>query len=114
TSLLPGLLHSLQANARYGVRSAALFEVGVVFYPADPGPGVEEHERLAFAMTGPAAPPFPGDARDVDFFDAKGAVEALLGAMAVVDWKLGEAPPRRLFHPGRSASVLAGDELIGE
>ena len=111
TSLLPGLLHAVQANARRGVLAAALFEVGKVFYPGDP---VEEHERAGFAMTGPAAPVFPGDDRHVDFFDSKGAAEALLAALAVQDWQLGAPPSRRLFHPGRSVSIDVDGVLAGE
>ena len=112
TSLLPGLLHALQVNERYGVRAAHLFEVGRVFFPADAG--VEERERVGFAMHGQAVPPTPGERRDVDFFDAKGALESLLHSLGVEGWSLGSSPSRRLFHPGRSASVYLGDELAGE
>jgi phenylalanyl-tRNA synthetase beta chain len=113
TSLIPGLLRALQVNARRGVLAAALFETGKVFYPNE-ATGTEEHERTAFAMTGAAAPPFPGEGRNVDFFDGKGVVEALLEATGVRDWELGGPPSRRLFHPGRSASILTGGVLLGE
>jgi phenylalanyl-tRNA synthetase beta chain len=112
TSLIPGLLHALQVNVRYGVRAASLFEVGRVFFPADEG--VEERERVGFAMIGAAAPPVPGERREIDFFDAKGALESLFDGLGVAQWSLGPSPSRRLFHPGRSASVYIGEELAGE
>ncbi|MFN2543416.1 MAG: phenylalanine--tRNA ligase subunit beta [Actinomycetota bacterium] len=112
TSLLPGLLHALQINERYGVRAAALFETGRIFFPV--AGGVEEHERVAFAMRGPSAPPFPGESRDVDFFDAKGVIETLFESLGIPDWQLGEPPSRRLLHPGRSASIEIGGRLAGE
>ena len=65
-------------------------------------------------MTGQAAPQFPDESRDVDFFDGKGAVESLLEALGVPDWQLGPPPSRRLFHPGRSASIVTGGVLLGE
>jgi phenylalanyl-tRNA synthetase beta chain len=112
TSLLPGLLHALQVNVRYGVRAASLFEVGRVFFPAEDG--VEERERAGFAMEGAASPAVPGERREIDFFDAKGALESLLDGLGVRGWSLGPPPSRRLFHPGRSASVYLGETLAGE
>jgi len=107
TSLLPGLLRALQANERRGIRAAALFEVGKVFYP-NASEGFEEHERAGFA------PPFPGEDRAVDFFDGKGAAEAFLDALGAGPWELGGAPSRRLFHPGRSVSIDLEGVLAGE
>ncbi|HEX9375726.1 MAG TPA: phenylalanine--tRNA ligase subunit beta [Actinomycetota bacterium] len=118
TSLLPGLLRSLRHNLAQGVRSVALFEVGRVFYPADPMSEptdipVEEHDRAAVAMTGAASPGWPGEPRELDFFDAKGVVETVMDVLGIGRWEVGE-PPRRLFHPTRSASILIGEELVGE
>jgi phenylalanyl-tRNA synthetase beta chain len=112
TSLIPALLHALQVNVRYGVRAASLFEVGRVFFPSDDG--VEERERVGFAMTGAAAPAVPGERRDIDVFDAKGALERLLDGLGVAGWTIGPPPSRHLFHPGRSASVSIRDQLAGE
>src|SRR5205814_918048 len=93
------------------VRSAALFEVGRIFYPGQP---VEEHERVAWAMTGQASRGYPDPPRELDFFDAKGALEALMDALGIRSWSLGPPPNRHLFHPTRSASVLVGARLAGE
>lgn len=112
TSLLPGLTRALQLNARFGVRGAALFEVGKVFFPG--GDAVEERERVGFALTGPAEPPFPGERRSADFFDGKGALETVFDALGVQGWELGKPPSRRLFHPGRSASIEVDGVLAGE
>lgn len=111
TSLVPGLLRALSQNLARQVRGVALFEVGRVFFPGDP---VEEHERVAAVFSGQATPGYPEGGRDFDFFDAKGALEALLHGLGVTGWKLNPSPSRRMFHPGRSASVYLGDELLGE
>ena len=111
TSLIPGLLRALSNNLAHQVRSAALFEVGRIFYPGDP---VEEHERVAWTMTGQAPRGHPEPQHELDFFDAKGALEGLMEALGIRDWTLGPAPNRHLWHPTRSASVLVGERLAGE
>jgi phenylalanyl-tRNA synthetase beta chain len=109
TSLLPGLLRALGRNLAHGVPGAALFEVGTVFWEGDP---VEERENVAVAMTGPAPAHWYEPDREGDFFDAKGAVEAVLAGLGIEDWALG-GPADAPFHPGRSASVTVGGELAG-
>jgi len=109
TRLLPGLLRAVRRNLHRQVRSAALFEVGTVFRMVDGHP--LERPMAAFAMTGAADPGWTGGDRAFDFFDAKGAVEALMGELGV-SWSLGE-PLGRPFHPGRSAAVLVGGEVVG-
>lgn len=111
TSLLPGLLRAVSQNMARQVRGVAVFEIGRVFFPGDP---VEEHERVAAAMSGQASPGYPEPARDFDFSDAKGALEILLEGLGVSGWELGPSPSRRTFHPARSASVFVGGELLGE
>jgi phenylalanyl-tRNA synthetase beta chain len=110
-SLLPGLLRAVGQNLDRHVRGVALFEVGRVFFPGEP---VEEHERVAAAFSGQAAPGYPEPARDFDFSDAKGALEVLLDGLGVNEWEVGPPPSRRTFHPARSASVFVRGELAGE
>ena len=47
-----------------------------------------------------------------DFFDAKGALEALLEDAGVRDWSMGP-PAGWPFHPARSAGIVADTEGIG-
>lgn len=108
TRLIPGLLTAVRRNAYRHVRNAALFELGTVFRMID-GEG-EERPMAALAMTGAAESPWTGR-REYDFFDAKGAVEALMADLGI-EWSLGE-PPGPLFHPGRSAFVLVDGARVG-
>ncbi|MFL5768030.1 MAG: phenylalanine--tRNA ligase subunit beta [Actinomycetota bacterium] len=108
-SLLPGMLRALSRNLARQLPGATLFEVGTVFAPGDP---VAERERLAIAMTGSAAGSWHDADRAVDFFDVKGALDALLGSLGITGWSL-EAGLERPFHPGRSATVLFGGERAG-
>ncbi|MEP6973082.1 MAG: phenylalanine--tRNA ligase subunit beta [Actinomycetota bacterium] len=108
TRLTPGLLKAVRRNANRQARSIALFEVGTVFRLVDGRP--EERPKAAFAMTGAAEDGWTGS-RDFDFFDAKGAVEALMTDLGIT-WSIGEpvGPP---FHPGRSAFVLVEGQPVG-
>jgi phenylalanyl-tRNA synthetase beta chain len=106
-SLLPGLLDSVAHNRRHGRRDVGLFEIGARFTQSD-----GESRGVAFAITGAAAAEhWAAGAREVDFFDAKGAVEALADALRV---PLTFAPAAlAVFVPGRSAHVLSGDTIVG-
>jgi len=110
TRLLPGLLKTVRRNAYRHVPTMAIFEAGSVFRLRDDGP--QERPSVAFAMTGTADPGWTGGGRTSDFFDAKGALEALMADLGV-PWSLGD-PVGMPFHPGRSAVVLVGGEEIGE
>jgi phenylalanyl-tRNA synthetase beta chain len=76
-----------------------------------------EPRRLAGVMSGPREPrslynPEPGIKDQMDFFDAKGAVEELLAHLHVagVEYIPADAP---LFHPGRVAAVRAQGVDLG-
>jgi phenylalanyl-tRNA synthetase beta chain len=100
TSLVPGLLRALLTNLHRQVEGVALFEVGRVFVLDDP---VREAEHAALVLAGTMAG-FPGEDRPFDFFDARGAMEALMEALGIVEWRLGD-PAANPFHPGRSAVI---------
>jgi phenylalanyl-tRNA synthetase beta chain len=73
-SLLPGLVDACVHNRRRERRDVRLFETGTRFT------GEGEARAAAFACCGAAAEPhWSGQTRMVDFFDAKGIVEALAG-----------------------------------
>ncbi len=100
-SLIPNLLDALARNARQRQPDIRLFEVGKVFDLGDKTGEYQEPRRVAAALTGPS----------VDFFAAKGLVEALASALHLPPVTF-TAEERPQMHPGRSASVsLAGQSL---
>jgi phenylalanyl-tRNA synthetase beta chain len=109
TSLIPNLLKALGRNASRGVRGVALFEVGHVFRAGDP---VDEREFVAAILNGPAGQGVNTDRHDFDFYDARGSLESLLGALAVGAWDLGD-PADGPWHPARSAAVMVGGQAVG-
>ena len=107
TRLTPGLLKTIRRNASRHVRSISLFEIGTVFRLVDGEP--QERTKAALAMTG--VDEGSTGRRDVDFFDAKGAVEALMADLGIT-WAAGD-PIGGPFHPGRSAFVMVDGERVG-
>src|SRR6266511_318546 len=66
----------------------------------------------AAALWGPAGHGVHAERRELDFYDGKGAVEALMDGLGVSDWDLGE-PLGMPFHPGRSAAVVVAGTPAG-
>ena len=111
TTLLANLLSTLAANLRHGETALRLFEVGRVYLPrGDDLP--TEREMAVGAFWGVRTPLSWADAEEsVDFFDAKGTVEAVIEALGEHPRFLpGEVP---VLHPGRTAEVLIGGRRIG-
>ena len=109
TRLAPGLLRTAARNQAKGSEAVSVFEIGTVFRLADP---VDEREKVAFVLAGPAGDGWAGDARPFDVLDATGVLEALCAELRVPGFTLGSSPEGP-FHPGRSAFVMMGDRRVG-
>src|SRR5262249_7532701 len=101
-SLLPGLVDAVAHNRRHGRRDVRLFEIGTRFTSDG------ETRAVGVAWTGNAtADHWSGGAREVDFFDAKGAAEQLCATLHVpVRFEPLRAP---YLVDGRAASVVVAD-----
>jgi phenylalanyl-tRNA synthetase beta chain len=114
TMVLGSLLDATKHNVARGNADLRLIEQGAVYAHADGEPLPHEHRALGAVLHGHLNAPSWGDERApraVDFFAAKGLLAATLDALRV-DWSVrAEAQP--FLHPGRSATVLAGEEVVG-
>jgi phenylalanyl-tRNA synthetase beta chain len=101
-SLLPGLVDAVAHNRRHGRRDVRLFEIGTRFAAAG------ETRAVAIAWTGTAtADHWSGGAREVDFFDVKGATEQVAHAVGVA---VRFVPAREPYLvAGQAASILVAD-----
>jgi len=112
-SILGSLLDAAQHNIARGMPDLGLFESGAVYHARDEGPLPHEHHALAALVTGRLR--FEGwrggDGRPADYFVIKAILAAVLDTLRV-DWAVRpEAWP--FLHPGRSAAVEAGGEMVG-
>jgi phenylalanyl-tRNA synthetase beta chain len=109
TTLLGGLVQTLRSNLNRGETRARLFEVGRCFEAASPSL-VAQPERVAGLAFGARWPEQWGEKpAAVDFYDAKGDVEALAGAR-VLEFVAAAHPA---CHPGRCAEIRLLGEAIG-
>lgn len=108
TCLVAGLMENMQRNLTRGNLQVRLFEMGRVFLSDAQGVGVES-QRLAGVLSGAVGARHWGTpSRDVDFFDLKGDVEALLYGVGWDAVRFDSGGPAFL-HPGRKA-ILRGPE----
>ena len=111
-TLLDSMLHTLAFNARHAA-TVALFEVGRVYEPAEPGTLPRELRSLAIGLTGlQHAPAWQEPPQPFDFWSLKGIATALLDRLAIqpVQWEAGVHPA---LHPGRTAWLRLGQTTIG-
>lgn len=111
-SLWPGLLLAAQHNRSRQQARVRLFEIGAQF--ACGADGVRESRVLAGLAIGAHRPEhWEGGARDVDFFDVKSDMEAILALAG----RAADADFRQADHPalagGQSARLMLGDEAVG-
>jgi phenylalanyl-tRNA synthetase beta chain len=108
SSLLGGLLAALRTNLARKQPRVRLFEIGGCF-KSEAGSYAQD-ERLAGLAYGNAVSEQWGvPARNVDFFDVKGDVEAMFAPRTLVF----QAAQHPASHPGRSARILLDGRAIG-
>jgi phenylalanyl-tRNA synthetase beta chain len=129
TTLLGGLLETLQSNLNRSAQRVRLFESGRVFLRA-PGQvgdarhvaGVAQPLRIAAIAFGDLAEPQWGmPSRSVDFFDLKADLEALAAPQTLTFEPTGQTGPSpatevglgAALHPGRGARVLLQGVPLG-
>ena len=109
-SLWPGLVQAVRENQRRQQTRVRLFEIGRR-YAGDDG---AETEVIAGVASGAVLPEqWDAEARNVDFFDVKADVEALLAATGAPGEFRFTATPHPALHPGQSARIWRGDRAVG-
>jgi phenylalanyl-tRNA synthetase beta chain len=117
-SVLASILEVTASNLR-NTEDVRLFEVGRTYVPKTGAELPDEPRRLALVMTGKRRAPFWSDsstgepaAPALDFFDLKGVVEALAGALHLENVRF-DPSKASFLHPGRSAALVVDGEALG-
>jgi phenylalanyl-tRNA synthetase beta chain len=112
-SLIPGLLNSLRHNFNHGEKDVKLFEIGRIFASQRAGELPNEFEALAFVVSGGAQEANRAQAsRDIDFGDAKGALEAAVDSMRQGSLEFESGQVKHL-RTGQSAAIKLNGAVIG-
>jgi phenylalanyl-tRNA synthetase beta chain len=111
--LLTTVLETAAANLRFRDR-VEIFELGRVFLPQPDQQLPDEAPRLVILMTGPRDDRhwLATEGPDLDFYDLKGVVEALLGGLHIGGAAY-EAAEHPTYQPGRTARLLVDGVEIG-
>lgn len=101
TTMLSSMLEVLAYNHSHKNTDAGLFEIGKVYLPT--GEQLpDEREKIAIGLSG-----------EVDFFDLKGIIEALLDELRVEGAEFVPERDNMTFHPGRCAALEIGGKNAG-
>jgi len=107
TSLWGGLLDTLGYNLNRKQDRAFLFEIGAVFHQS--AGAYQETARISGLAYGSAKPEqWAATNADIDFFDIKANVDALIGKECSY-----EKAEHSALHPGQSARILLEGKAIG-
>ena len=113
SSLIPGLAGNLATNRKRQIDRVRVFEVARVFErkaDGEPVRGFHQVMSLAALAAGPAVAEQWGEtARNVDFYDIKGDLEALFAPRRLEFERLSHPA----LHPGRAATVRLDGHSIG-
>ncbi|HID81307.1 MAG TPA: phenylalanine--tRNA ligase subunit beta [Chromatiales bacterium] len=112
TTLWGGLLQTLKHNLRRQQERVRVFETGLVFLQQEKK--LTQTQKIAGLISGSSQPEqWMNKTREVDFFDIKGDLEALLNLSQTgqqIEWVTGRHPA---LHPGQSATLLFEGKTVG-
>jgi len=112
-TLLAGLLEIASGNVRHHDH-VALFSIDKVYLASEDGPLPDEPRRLTLVMAGHRQLEswHKTDRAEMDFYDLKGVIEALLDGLHIVGVRC-EPIEHPTYYPGRTARLLATGRVIG-
>jgi phenylalanyl-tRNA synthetase beta chain len=111
-SLWPGLINAARLNVAHQRHRLRLFEIGPQFAAAEQG--VSQATVIAGLALGTRAPEqWDGTGPEVDYFDIKADVEALLRLTGSVGEFRFEPSAHPALSPGRTARISRGDQAVG-
>ncbi|MEP2653866.1 MAG: phenylalanine--tRNA ligase subunit beta [Paraglaciecola sp.] len=113
-SLWTGLLQAVSYNQKRQQSRVRLFESGLRFVPdTSEKTGVRQELVISGVIAGPVAEEsWDSPTKAVDFYDVKSDVENVLNAAGVTKYRF-ELCLHSPLHPGQSAAIYTGDNLIG-
>ncbi|MEO0294031.1 MAG: phenylalanine--tRNA ligase subunit beta [candidate division WOR-3 bacterium] len=105
-TLIPGLLENAKRNLNRGEEIVKIFEVGRTFRKES------EEEKVAGIITGKIPKSWYEKEREVDFYDIKGVVEALLEEASIEEYSF-EKCNNSLFIKERALSLKLNGTIVG-
>ena len=115
TSLVPGMLETAAANQRQNNFNLRLVELSKVFFPRGKEELPEERFNLCGLLSGMRRPSAWNEpTQTVDFFDVKGAVEALFMDLGIRDVRWSKKDPAPYLNPEVATRIFVADAHLGD
>lgn len=102
TTALSSMMETLARNANFKAAQARLFELAKIYLPKEGELLPDEEQEVTLGMFG-----------GCDFYDLKGAVEALLEGLNIAKYRFVPVTDDATFHPGRAAALMIGGKQAG-
>lgn len=103
TTTIPSMMESLSRNYSRNIEHARLFEIGKIYLPKE-REDVLPNEKNVLCV---------GIYGDVDYYNLKGIIENLLDVLGVNNFTFKRQSSNTAFHPGKTADLYCGKNLIG-
>ncbi|SHJ60426.1 phenylalanyl-tRNA synthetase beta subunit [Clostridium amylolyticum] len=103
TTTIPSMMESLSRNYSRNIESTRLFEIGKIYLPKEREDVLpNEKNVLCVGLYG-----------RVDYYHLKGIIENLLDSLGVNNFTFKRQSSNTAFHPGKTADLYCGKNLIG-
>ena len=116
TNLVSGILETMRYNMAREIKNLKIFEIGKIFLKSDRQALPDEPEMLIALWTGTRSDvSWHNREKLCDFYDIKGATEALLRALRVNSVRFTAIPEDACEYtrPGHTAEIVASGQRIG-
>ncbi|MBT4364666.1 MAG: phenylalanine--tRNA ligase subunit beta, partial [Desulfobacteraceae bacterium] len=116
TSLVPGVLGTMNLNISQQTRNLKIFEIGKIFLNNDEDSLPEEIEMVSGLWTGSCHDAsWHSTEKQCDFYDIKGVLEGMFNTLKIENITFTKTPEKSLTFTktGYSADVYIENELIG-
>ena len=116
TSLVPGILETMRYNLARQVKNLKIFEIGKIFLKSEDQTLPREPEMLIALWTGSRIDgSWHNREINCDFYDIKGAAEALMRALRLEGIRFTAMPDKfcEYTRPGRTAWIMVSDSRVG-
>jgi phenylalanyl-tRNA synthetase beta chain len=92
SSLLPGLIDTVQRNLNHGQKNVRMFEIGHVFHPASEVDGTpsEEESIVGIIQGNTQSPHWSAEVKSIDLFDVKGIIEAFFRNISLDNYEFNQ------------------------
>jgi phenylalanyl-tRNA synthetase beta chain len=110
-SLIPGVIKNISLNKKRGNNSLAIFEIGNIYEKRSNF--IDQKALLCICLTPSVNKELWAVDKKRDFYSIKGLLDSISQSMKISKPLLKRVEDSSLFHPGKSATILIDDKIIG-